>query len=120
MEILKDPPVAFRGVAQLFDMASQLPASRRADLRIGLSCSGELFARGVLHGYRQVKLFTEYLRSKGWHEHLLGGDTDMLGCDMLFAAPEAASEAALVDDDDPSFIRRAAIQLWPAETESHD
>ncbi|MBK6006249.1 hypothetical protein JJB11_09125 [Ramlibacter ginsenosidimutans] len=116
MEMLKDPPAAFRGIAQLFDMAQRLPASGRADLLIGLSCAGELFARGVLHGYRQVKFFAEYLRSHGWHEHLLGGDADMLGCDMLFAAPEAAPQ----DDEDPSFIRRAAMQLWPSEAEHHD
>lgn len=116
MEMLKDPPAAFRGIAHLFEMASQLPASRRANLRIGLCCAGELFARGVLHGYRQVKFFAEYLRSHGWHEYLLGGDTDMLGCDMLFAAPAAEPP----DDDDPSFIRRAAMQLWPAEAEHPD
>lgn len=116
MEMLKDPPVAFRGIAQLFDMASQLPASRRAELRIGLSWAGELFARGVLQGYRQVSFFADHLRSHGWHEYLLGGDTDMLGCDMLFAAPDVAPP----DDEDPSFIRRAAMQLWPAETEHHD
>lgn len=116
MEMLKDPPAAFRGIAQLYEMARQLPASHRANLRIGLSCAGELFARGVLHGYRQVSLFAGNLRSHGWHEHLLGGDTDMLGCDMLFAAPAVATP----DDDDPSFIRRAAMQLWPAEAEHHD
>jgi hypothetical protein len=116
MEMLKDPPAAFRGIAQLFEMARQLPASRRANLRIGLSCAGELFAFGVLDGYRQVNFFAEHLRSHGWHEHLLGGDADMLGCDMLFAAPDAPS----ADDSDPSFIRRAAMQLWPVEAEHHD
>lgn len=116
MEMLGDPPAAFRGIAQLFEMASQRPASRRAELRIGLSCAGALFACGVLHGYRQVSFFADYLRSHGWHEHLLGGDVDMLGCDMLFAAPEAAPD----EDEDPSFIRRAAMQLWPAEAEPPD
>jgi hypothetical protein len=116
MELLKEPPAAFRGIGQLFDMAQRLPASRRADLHIGLSSGGELFARGVLHGFRQVNFFAEYLRSHGWQEHLLGGDTDMLGCHMLFAAPETSPQ----DDDDPSFIRRAAMQLWPAEAEQPD
>ncbi len=115
MDMLKDPPPAFQGVAQLFEMARQLPTSRRMDLRIGLACAGELFAQGVLDGYRQVNFFAEHLRDRGWHEHLLGGDSDMLGCDMLFAAPEAP----LQPESDPSFIRRPEVQLWPAEAPRH-
>ena len=62
-----------------------------------------------LDGYRQVTFFSEHLRELGCREHLLGSDDDMLGCDMLFSLPVGPQDA----DGDPSFIRRAAVQLWP-------
>jgi hypothetical protein len=109
MQLLKQPPPAYEGVARLFDMARHLPATRRMDLNIGLAHDGALFARGTLDGYRQVNFLAEHLRELGWREHLLGGNDDMFGCDMLFSAPAEALVAA-----DPSFIRRPAVDLWPS------
>ena len=108
MEMLKDPPPVFDGVARIFEMARHLPSSRRLELRIGLAHDGALFARGKLEGYRQVNFLADHLRDLGWREHLLGGDDDMFGCDMLFSAPGAPAES----DSDPSFIRRPAVELW--------
>jgi hypothetical protein len=108
MELLKDPPPAFDGVARLFEMARHLPATHHMDLRIGLACNGALFARVVLDGYRQVNFLAEHLRDLGWREHLLGGEDEMFGCDMLFSWP---GEPARVEED-PSFIRRSAVELW--------
>jgi hypothetical protein len=109
MELLKEPPPAYEGVARLFDMARHLPTSRRTNLVIGLAHEGVLFARGTLDGYRQVNFLAEHLRDAGWREHLLGGSDDMFGCDMLFSAPPAAGV-----ESDPSFIRRPAVDLWPS------
>lgn len=108
MELLKEPPPAFDGVARIFEMARHLPASHRLQLRIGLVHAGALFAHGTLHGYRQVNFLADHLRELRWREHLLGGDDDMFGCDMLFSAPEMQPAG----DEDPSFIRRSASQLW--------
>jgi hypothetical protein len=112
MELLKEPPPAFEGVARLFDMARLLPTTHRMDLRIGLAHEGVLFAQGTLDGYRQVNFLAEHLRGLGWREHLLGGDDDMFGCDMLFSAPAPAP----ADDEDPSFIRKSASERWPANS----
>ena len=109
MELLKDPPPAFEGVARLFEMARHLPTTHRMDLRIGLACDGKLFAQGNLDGYRQVNFIADHLRDLGWREHLLGGEDDMFDCDMLFSCP---GERPRVDED-PSFIRRPAVELWP-------
>lgn len=108
MELLKDPPPDFDGVARIFEMARHLPASHRLRLRIGLVRDGALFAQGLLDGYRQVNFLADHLRDLGWREHLLGGDDEMFGCDMLFSAPAAQR----VREDDPSFIRRPAMELW--------
>jgi hypothetical protein len=110
MDLLHPPPPGFDRVAKAFAMARHLPATHRLDLRIGLVTQGVLFAAGRLDGYRQVKYFAEHARGLGWREHLLGGDDDMHGCDMLFSSP-----APQTDDDDPSFIRRAAAQRWPQD-----
>lgn len=107
MELLKEPPPAFEGVARLFEMARHLPTTHRTRLRIGLAHEGALFAHATLDGYRQVNFLAEHLRSQGWREHLLGGDDEMFGCDMLFSSPSTATE-----DADPSFIRRPAVQLY--------
>jgi hypothetical protein len=110
MELLKEAPPEFDGVIKAFAMARQLPTSHRHQVKIGLAQDGELLALGLLDGSRQVALFSEHLREHGWREHLLGGDDDMLGCDMLFSHPADARP-----DRDPSFIRRPAVQLWPLE-----
>ena len=109
MELLKEPPPGFDGVAKAFAMARHLPTTHNLNVQVGLAQDGVLFARGVLDGYRQVSFFAEHVRELGWREHLLGGDEDMHGCDMLFSHPVAG-----VPDGDPSFIRRPAVQLWPA------
>lgn len=108
MELLHEPPAGFDAVANAFAMAKHLPSTHRMDLHIGLMHDGVLFARGRLDGYRQVNFLREHLREGGWKEHLLGGPQEMFGCDMLFSHPDAAG------DDDPSFIRRAPVELWPA------
>lgn len=109
MELLQDaPPPGFDAVARVFAMARHLPTSRKLDLRVGLACGGVLIARGRLGGYRQVSFFSEHLRRLGWHEHLLGGDEDMFGCDLVFSHP-ARNRA---HEDDPSFIRRPAALMW--------
>lgn len=109
MELLHPPPEGFEPVAKAFAMAKLLPTTHRMNLQIGLMHDGVLFARGRLDGYRQVHFFSGHLRESGWNEHLLGGDQEMFGCDMLFSHPADA-----VQDDDPSFIRRAPMELWPA------
>lgn len=101
--------MAYEGVARVFQMARHLPSTHRLHLQVGLVHDGKLFARGHLEGYRQVHFFSDRVRELGWREHLLGGDEDMHGCDMLFSLPvEGARE------EDPSFIRRPAVELWPA------
>jgi hypothetical protein len=109
MELLKEPPSAYEGIANVFEMARHLPTTRRMDLQVGLVCGGKLFARGRLDGYRQVNFFSEHLRDLGWREHLLGGSDEMFGCDMLFSQPAQPAQP----DADPSFIRRPAVELWP-------
>lgn len=109
MDLLKEPPAAFEGVARVFEMARHLPTTHRMALCVGLMHDGRLFAQGRLDGYRQVNFFSEHLRQQGWREHLLGGDDEMFGCDMLFSTPAPRRE-----QDDPSFIRRPAMELWPA------
>jgi hypothetical protein len=108
MNLLLDPPAGFEGIAKAFAMAKHIPNSHHHAIRIGLVRAGELFAVGELEGYRQVTFFGEHMRELGWREHLLGSDDDMHGCDMLF------SLQAQDEDRDPSFIRRPAVQLWPA------
>jgi hypothetical protein len=111
MKLLTEPPRGFEGISKAFAMAKQIPTSHRLALRCGLARNGELFALGELDGYRQVTFFSEHIREAGYREHLLGGEDDMLGCDLLFSAPAASVRVA---DADPSFIRRPAAQLWPA------
>jgi hypothetical protein len=111
MELLLEPPPAFEGIAKAFAMAKQLPATHRLGLKVGLVADGALFATGHLDGMRQIRFFAEHVRALGWHEHLLGGDDDMHGCDILFSRPSAVQE-----EDDPSFIRRPAVELWPARS----
>ena len=109
MKLLHDAPAGFDGIARAWAMARHLPTTHRLGLQVGLVRDGVLFASGELYGYRQVKFFSEHLRARGWREHLLGGDDDMHGCDLLFSQPAARPEPA-----DPSFIRRPSVQLWPA------
>jgi len=110
MELLLDPPAAYEGIARAFAMAKHLPTTHRHNVQVGLTHGGVLFARGTLDGYRQVSFFAEHLRELGWQEHLLGGSAEMFDCDMLFSAPGPG----FVHDSDPSFIRRPAMELWPA------
>ena len=112
MELLLDPPPAYEGIAKAFAMAKQLPTTHRHNVQVGLANEGVLFARGTLDGYRQVSFFAEHVRDLGWQEHLLGGSAEMFGCDMLFSAPADGA----VREDDPSFIRRPAVELWPARS----
>jgi hypothetical protein len=112
MDLLHEPPAGFDGITKAFAMARHLPSTHRLDVRIGLVCGGRLVATGRLDGYRQVNFFSEHLREAGWHEHLLGGDADMHGCDMLFSLPREQEKHV---DDDPSFIRRAPMELWPGQ-----
>lgn len=108
MELLQDPPPGFDAVARVFAMAKHLPSTRQMNLQVGLARDGVLFARGRLDGYRQVNFLSDHLRKLGWREHLLGGDDEMFDCDMMFSHPSAAAQRG----DDPSFIRRAPMELW--------
>lgn len=110
MNLLLDPPPGFEGISKAFAMAKLLPTSHRMNVRIGLVRDGALFATGQLDGYRQVNFFSEHVRDLGWQERLLGGDGDMFGCDMLFLHPAENGAGS----DDPSFIRRTPVELWPA------
>jgi hypothetical protein len=114
MELLHDAPPGFDGIANAFAMAKLLPTTHRADLRIGLVRGGVLFASGRLDGFRQVNFFADHVRREGWKEHLLGGDDEMYGCDMLFVYPASTRAPEREPQEDPSFIRRAAVELWPA------
>ena len=116
MHLLQDPPPGYEGIARAFAMARQLPNSHRLGVTLGLARDGMLVARGELDGYRQVSFFRHHMLGLGWQEHLLGSDDEMFGCDMLFSLPP---QRAVVEDE-PSFIRRPAVQLWPAGTGSPD
>ncbi|WP_332826832.1 hypothetical protein [Ramlibacter sp.] len=109
MELLQDPPSGFDTVVKAYEMARHLPATHKLDLQVGLARGGTLLATGRLDGYRQVALFSEHLRDAGWHEHLLGSEVDMHGCDLLFSHPDDHGDSRM---EDPSFIRRAPMQLW--------
>lgn len=109
MNLLQEPPEAFDGIARAFAMAKHIPTTHRLAIKIGLAREGTLIATGELDGYRQVSFFCEHLRGLGYREHLLGGDSDMCGCDMLFSLPPQQSAG----ESDPSFIRRPAVELWP-------
>lgn len=108
MNVLHDPPAGFDGISKAFAMARQIPTTHRLGLQIGLVCDGVLYASGQLDGYRQVAFFSSHVRGLGYREHLLGGDDDMHGCDMLFSGPNGDEER------DPSFIRRVPAELWGA------
>jgi hypothetical protein len=110
MELLHDVPPGFDSIANAFAMAKLLPTTHHMQVKIGLMRDGVLIATGQLDGYRQVNYFADHVREMGWYEHLLGGDTDMQGCDMLFAHPADAPR----EEEDPSFIRRAPVELWPS------
>jgi hypothetical protein len=110
MELLNEPPPGFDGVAKAFAMAKHLPTTHRMNLKVGLARDGVLFATGQLDGYRQVNFFADHLRHHGWREHLLGDEQEMFGCDMLFSHLRQEPEHI---DDDPSFIRRTRVELWP-------
>lgn len=109
MELLQEPPPGFDAIARAFAMARHLPTSHQLGVQVGLASEDGLFARGQLDGYRQVSYLREQLRELGWREHLLGGDDDMFGCDMLFSQPELQMADAGAD---PSFIRRTPVELW--------
>jgi len=115
MDLLHDAPPGYDGIANAFSMAKLLPSTHRMDVKIGLLRDGVLFACGRLDGYRQVNFFADHVRKLGWREHLLGGDADMHGCDMLFSHPADAGAS-----DDPSFIRRAPMELWPSGSNCAD
>jgi len=112
MDLLHEAPAGFDGIARAFAMAKHLPSSHKLDVKIGLVHDDVLFATARLDGLRQVNFLAEHLRGLGWREHLLGGDVDMRGCDMLFSHPADAPQAS----EDPSFIRRAPVELWPQPT----
>ena len=111
MNLLHEPPSGFDGIAKTFAMAKHIPTSHRLGLKIGLANEGVLFAQGELDGYRQVSFFADHLRSLGYREHLLGSEEEMFGCDMLFSVAPAPRRRA--SDGDPSFIRKAPVELWP-------
>jgi hypothetical protein len=111
MKLLHAAPSGFEGIRKAFSMAQHLPATHKRHLQVGLMHEGSLFAIGHLDGYRQVSFFSEHLRELGWREHLLGGDEDMHGCDLLFSHPGDQQAAVSAD---PSFIRRVPVELWGA------
>lgn len=113
MDLLRDAPPGFDGITKAFAMARHLPATHRMNVKIGFVHEGNLFAVGQLDGYRQVNFLSEHLRDLGWFERLLGGEEDMHGCDMLFVHPVDLHPPST---DDPSFIRRSPVELWPAMT----
>jgi hypothetical protein len=115
MEILHEPPSGFDRIVKAYAMARHLPFTHKLDLQVGLSRGGKLFATGRLDGYRQVAMFSEHLRDLGWHEHLLGSEVDMQGCDLMFSHPDDHGDSRTAD---PSFIRRAPVQLWGEQVRS--
>ena len=117
MDLLHDAPPGFDGITKAFAMARHLPSTHQMDVKIGFVHEGVLFAVGQLDGYRQVNFLSEHLRDLGWTERLLGGEEDMHGCDMLFVHP---ADVPTRVDDDPSFIRRSPVELWPARSTHAD
>jgi hypothetical protein len=109
MNLLHEAPAGFEGISKAFAMAKHLPTTQRLAVKVGLARGGALVASGELDGFRQVTFFSEHMRELGYQEHLLGGDDEMFGCDILFAIPAEP----VPDDGDPSFIRRPASELWP-------
>lgn len=118
MDLIHDAPPGFDGIAKAFAMAKHLPSTHRMSVRIGFLREGVLFATGELEGYRQVNFLSEHVRDLGWAERLLGGEEDMHGCDMLFVHPSDTIRASATED--PSFIRRTPVELWPALTSHVD
>jgi hypothetical protein len=112
MDLLHEAPPGYHGIAKAFAMARHLPSTHRMNVKIGLVHGGVLLATGQLEGYRQVNFFSDHVRELGWQERLLGGDHDMHGCDMLFMHPADNAQR----DEDPSFIRRSPVELWPARS----
>lgn len=112
MDLLREAPPGYDGIARAFAMARHLPTTHRIDVKIGLLRDDVLVATGQLEGYRQINFFSDHVRELGWQERLLGGDEDMHGCDMLFTHPGEGAQAT----EDPSFIRRTPIELWPARS----
>ena len=110
MDLLRDAPPGYDGIAKAFAMARHLPTTHRIDVKIGLVQGNALIATGKLEGYRQVNFFSDHVRELGWQERLLGGEEDMHGCDMVFTHPADSTQP----DEDPSFIRRSPVELWPA------
>src|SRR4051812_25185873 len=110
MKLLLDSPPGFDGITKAFAMAREVPTTHRLGVKVGLARDGKLLATGELDGYRQITLFAEHMREMGYREHLLGGDEDMFGCDMLFSLPGTGPSPV---DSDPSFIRKPSIELWP-------
>jgi hypothetical protein len=111
MDLLREAPPGYDGIAKAFAMARHLPTTHHMNLKIGLVHGGLLIATGQLEGYRQINFFSDHVRELGWQERLLGGEGDMHGCDMLFTHP---GDAGAVASEDPSFIRRSPVELWPA------
>ena len=116
MDLLNEAPPGFDGIANAFAMAKLLPTTHKMNLTIGLVRDGVLVATGKLDGYRQVNYFCDHVRELGWREHLLGGEQDMHGCDMLFSHPADRPVA----EEDPSFIRRSPVELWPSGSQHAD
>lgn len=114
MDLIHAAPPGFDGIAKAFAMAKHLPTTHRMHVKIGFVRDDVLFATGELDGYRQVNYLSEHVRDLGWYERLLGGEDDMHGCDMLFVQPSDTVQAQA--GEDPSFIRRTPVELWPART----
>jgi hypothetical protein len=113
MNLLHEPPPAFDGITKAFAMAKHLPTTKKLAVKVGLARDGVLVGVGELDGYRQVTFFSEHMRDLGYQERLLGGEDEMFGCDILFTIEPQTAGAA---DDDPSFIRRPAAELWPVRS----
>jgi hypothetical protein len=98
MNVLHDPPAASMASPRPSHGAAD-PTTHRLGLQIGLVCDGTCTPVATSMATARSPS-SSHLRGLGYHEHLLGGDDDMHGCDMLFShstrheEPNPSSSAA--------------------------
>jgi hypothetical protein len=109
MKLLGPTPAGFAPVDRAFAQAHAVPTAHRVRLRVGLVWQDELVAVDQLDSYRQAAFLAQRLSELGYAELLLGTPPQMHGCDVVFQGPVARDDG---DEPDPSFIRRAPVQLW--------
>ena len=100
------PPPEWKAIVRAYAQARRVSSANGQKLKVGLVWGEKLAALAALASYKQAACLAEYMKEFGWQERLLGDSQEMHGCDVVFTSDAAARE------DDPSFIRRPAMELW--------